>query len=411
MAEWVFTVSEAGDFVKRSLEAEPMFQSISIRGEISDLRRSAAGHVYFSLKDERALLKCVWFRQEQKQGATVTEGMRVVTKGRLSYYSEQGQLNYYIKELKSDGVGNLWLLFEQRRERFRLKGYFDEQGKKPLPSFPSVVGVVTSPTGAVIRDIIRIARRRNPGARIMLYPVKVQGEGAAAEIARGIEAFNRLNRADVLIVGRGGGSFEDLWEFNEEAVVSAIHRSAIPVVTAIGHETDFTLADFAADVRAATPSEAAELTVPNVMEILRGVSTLKARMERQLENTLHRRTQQLMYLRQSLELHGPADRLARAELKLDNFLERMQTACGATLERWGSSVQSLVSRLEGVNPSAVLERGYAAVYSMNRQAYVASSTGLSGGDEVQLVFSDGRRGATITEGMGGTDGQEGAGQL
>ncbi len=397
MAEWVFTVSEAGDFIKKSLEAEPIFQGISIRGEISDLRRSAAGHLYFSLKDERALLKCVWFKQDQRSASSVSDGMRAVTRGRLSYYSEQGQLNYYIKDLKNDGVGSLFLLFEQRRERFRAKGYFEEEHKKEIPSFPNTIGVVTSPTGAVIRDIIRVARRRNPGVRILLYPVRVQGDGAAAEIARGIEIFNRQGRVDVLIVGRGGGSFEDLWEFNDEAVVSAVYRSEIPVVTAIGHETDFSLADFAADVRAATPSEAAELVVPNVMNLANGIDGLFHRLSRLMMDTLSNQEQNLLYLRQSLDLHGPRDRLARGELWLDNLTERMQTACGANLTRLESAITSLDGRLHGLNPRAVLERGYAAVYSVSKQAYVACAEDLSTGETVRLVFADRARSARIEE--------------
>lgn len=401
MADWIFTVSEAGEFVKRSLESEPVLQSIGIRGEISDFRRSAAGHVYFSLKDEHSLLKCVWFKQEQKAGASITEGMKVVARGRLSFYSEQGQLNFYIKEVKSDGVGNLYLLFEQRKERFRQKGYFDAERKKPLPAYPTTIGVVTSPTGAVIRDIIRIAQRRNPGLRIVLYPVKVQGEGAAAEIASGIAAFNRLGRADVLIVGRGGGSFEDLWEFNDEAVVSAIHRSEIPVVTAIGHETDFTLADFAADVRAATPSEAAELTVPNVMELARNIEALTARLRRQLETALNRREQKVAYLRQALDLHGPRDKLERYELRLDNLRDRMQTSYDGTVVKFSTAVDSLENRLKGLNPMAVLERGYAAVYSVDRQAYVSDGIALARDENISIRFHDTVRAGRVTDKYGG----------
>lgn len=404
MADWVFTVSEVGDFIKKSLDSEPMLQSISIRGEISDLRRSAAGHVYFTLKDERSILKSVWFKQDQKTGVNITEGMRVTTRGRLSYYSEQGQLNFYVKDIKSDGVGNLFLLFEQRKERFRQKGYFNPESKKPLPPFPSVIGVVTSPTGAVIQDIIRIAHRRNPGSRIVLYPVKVQGEGAAKEIARGIEVFNRLGRADVLIVGRGGGSFEDLWEFNDEAVVSAIFNSGIPVVTAIGHETDFTLSDFAADVRAATPSEAAELVVPKVMELARSVDLLSARMKRHLDNTLSAKAQQVAYLRQSLALHGPVDRLGRTELQLDNLRERMQTSFDGYLGRLQSNVNAYESRLGGLNPLAVLERGYAAVYSMKKKAYIAQGAGLAQGESIKIIFSDTERLGQITDRRGGQNG-------
>ncbi len=401
MPEWVFTVSEAGDFIRKSLDSEQIFQGISIRGEISDLRRSAAGHVYFSLKDERALLKCVWFKQEQRSSPGISEGMRIVARGRISYYSEQGQLNFYIREVKNDGVGNLYLLFEQRKERFRQRGWFDAEHKRPLPPFPHTVGVVTSPTGAVIRDIIRIAMRRNPGVRIVLYPAKVQGDGAAQEIAAGISALNRRGSVDVLIVGRGGGSFEDLWEFNDEAVVAAIVSSAVPVVTAIGHETDFTLADFAADARAATPSEAAELIVPNVMELARSVDMMALRLKRQLEIALARREQQVAYLRQALDLNGPRDRLERHELRLDNLNDRLQTTYDGTVVRLQRAVESLESRLGGLNPMAVLERGYAAVYSADRQAYVSRGAELQAGESVRIRFHDTARAGRITDEHGG----------
>jgi exodeoxyribonuclease VII large subunit len=396
MAEWVFTVSEAGDFIKKSLDSEPLLQSISIRGEISDCKRAASGHVYFTLKDERAVLRCVWFRQEQKAGANLAEGMKVTARGRLSYYSEQGQLNFYIKDVKSDGTGSLYLLFQQRKERFQQRGWFDEEHKRALPAFPAAIGVVTSPTGAVIRDIIRIARRRSPGVKIVLYPVRVQGEGAAAEITRGIETFNMLANVDALIVGRGGGSFEDLWEFNDELVVKAIYDSAIPVVTAIGHETDFTLADFAADRRAATPSEAAELLVPNVMELVRNVAALAARLGRQYAHALDYREQRLAYLRQALALHGPQDRLDRFEMQLDNLSQRMQNSFDSFIERQSQAVISMEGRLNGLDPMAVLERGYAAVFSVDRGEYVSRGMELGLDENISIRFSDTSRKARIT---------------
>jgi exodeoxyribonuclease VII large subunit len=396
MAEWVFTVSEAGEFVKRSLESEPLLQDIRIRGEISDYKRASSGHVYFTLKDERALLRCVWFRQDQKAGAGLAEGMKITARGRLSFYAEQGQLNFYVREVKNDGTGSLFLLFEQRRERFRQRGWFDEAHKKALPSFPSAIGVVTSPTGAVIRDIIRIARRRNPGVKIVLYPVRVQGDGAAEEIARGVETFNELGNVDALIVGRGGGSFEDLWEFNDERVVRAIYESAIPVVTAIGHETDFSLADFAADRRAATPSEAAELLVPDVLALARGVAALTARLVRQYTHALEAREQRVAYLRQALMLRGPRERLEHFALRLDNLTERMQTAFGSRIASRRQTVDSLAERLRGLNPMAVLERGYAAVFSLDKCAYVSRGAALGLDENISVRFSDTNRTARIT---------------
>jgi exodeoxyribonuclease VII large subunit len=397
MTDWVFTVTEAGDFIKKSLESEPLLQSISIRGEISDYKRAASGHVYFSLKDEHALLRCAWFRQDQKAGFSLAEGMKVTARGRLSYYSEQGQLNFYIRDVKNDGTGSLYLLFEQRKERFRQRGWFDEAHKRALPAFPSSIGVVTSPTGAVIRDIIRIARRRNPSVKIVLYPVRVQGDGAAREIAQGIETFNALGNVDALIVGRGGGSFEDLWEFNDEQVVKAVYESSIPVITAIGHETDFTLADFAADRRAATPSEAAELLVPDVMALARTVTVLSARLSRQFGYALDYREQRIAFLQQALTLHGPQERLDRFELRLDNLSERMQTAFGARIASREQAVDSLENRLRGLDPMAVLGRGYAAVYSEDRGEYVSRGIELVLDENINIRFFDTSRSARVNE--------------
>lgn len=398
MAEWVFTVSEAGDFIKKSLDSEALLQDIRIRGEISDCKRAASGHVYFTLKDERALLRCVWFKQDQAGGANLSEGMKVTARGRISYYGGQGQLNYYIREAKPDGTGSLYLLFGQRKARFEQRGWFEAAHKKPLPAFPRRIGVVTSPTGAVIRDIIRVARRRNPGVKVVLYPARVQGEGAAAEIARGIEAFNALGNVDALIVGRGGGSFEDLWEFNDELVVRAVFESGIPVVTAIGHETDFSLADFAADWRAATPSEAAELLVPNATELLRNVGMLAARLAGQYARALEAREQRVAYLGQALDMRGPHDRMNQCEMRLDNLGERMQTAFGALVAARLQAVDALAGRLRGLDPLAVLDRGYAAVYSLDKGAYVSRGAALARGETIGIRFSDASRQARVMDG-------------
>lgn len=396
MTEWVFTVSEVGEFLKRSFENEPLLQNLKVRGEISDFKRAASGHAYFTLKDERSVLRCVWFKQDQRMGQKITEGMKVSARGRLGFYSEQGQVNFYIKEVEGSGMGSLFVLFEQRKERFRSLGWFDTERKRKLPAMPRRVGVVTSPTGAVIRDIIRIARRRNPHTQVVLYPVKVQGEGAAQEIAQGIAAFNRLASVDVLIVGRGGGSFEDLWEFNDELVVRAIVESRLPVVTAIGHETDFSLADFAADLRAATPSEAAELTVPDVMALLRAVDDRRSRAIAAVEGRLHREEARLALLEQGLALHGPREQLTRMTLRLDGLRERLDSAVQRELTALENRTAMLGSRLNDLNPLAVLERGYAAVRD-SQGSYIARAVQLQPGQSIEIQFADAARRARVAQ--------------
>ncbi len=397
MTEWVFTVSEVGEFLKKSFDSEPRLQNLRVRGEVSDFKRAASGHAYFTLKDERAVLRCVWFRQDQRVGQKVTEGMKVSARGRLGFYSEQGQVNFYVREVETSGFGSLYVLFEQRKERFRALGYFDSERKRPLPAMPMRVGVVTSPTGAVIRDIIRIARRRNPRTQIVLYPVKVQGDGAAQEIARGIQVFNRLGTVDVLIVGRGGGSFEDLWEFNDEAVVRAIVESRIPIVTAIGHETDFSLADFAADLRAATPSEAAELAVPDAMALLRAVDEQRGRATGAMLHRLAREEARLALLEQGLELHGPRERVTQMALRLDGLRERLDNAANRELTALDARLSMLGNRLGDLNPMAVLGRGYAAVYSPSEGRYIARAGELAPGQTVDIRFADAARRARVLQ--------------
>ena len=400
MADWVFTVSEVGEFVKRSFESQPLLQNLQVRGEISDLRRSAAGHMYFALKDERALLRCVYFKQDQRFGQKVMEGQRVTVTGRLSFYAEQGQINYYVKQIKADGVGDLFLLFEQRKQRFQALGYFDQEHKKPLPASPERIGVVTSPTGSVIRDIIRIVGRRSPRTQIVLYPVRVQGEGAAEEIAAGIRAFNARRNVDVLIVGRGGGSFEDLWEFNDEAVVKAVYGSSLPVVSAVGHETDFTLCDFAADVRAATPSEAAELAVPDAQHRLHQVEQLQTRLQRMMDGTLGQLEDRLGRMERTVNLRNPLSAANDGLLRLDGLNERMLGAMERRLQAAETEVAHIGNLLEDMNPELVLRRGYVAVYSKRRGSYVVSAAQLDRDDPVVLRLSDGSRDAVITQSEG-----------
>ena len=257
------SVTQLNEYVRRTLASDPMLRGLSLRGEISNFKRHTSGHLYFSLKDENARIACVMFRQHAfGLRMQPRDGMRVVLDGAVSLYAQGGQYQFYAESMRPDGVGDLYLRFEQLKAELEREGLFDPSLKKPLPLLPRTVGVVTSPTGAAVRDIVSVSSRRNPGVHLLLCPASVQGDSAAGEIVRAIKTLDRLPEVDVIIVGRGGGSIEELWAFNEEAVARAIFACRTPVVSAVGHETDFTIADFVADLRAPTPSAAAERAVP-----------------------------------------------------------------------------------------------------------------------------------------------------
>ena len=298
----VFSVSQINAYAKNLLENQPELQNIWVEGEISNYRRQYSGHLYFSLKDEKSSIRCVMFSSRAKFLPFEPENdMKVMVKASVSIYERDGQFQLYLNRMEPLGVGSLALAFEQLRNRLSEEGLFDSDKKKLLPFLPKTVGVVTSPTGAAVHDIISVISRRNPGVNILLAPVLVQGPGAAEEIAKAIELFNREENVDVLIVGRGGGSLEELWAFNEEIVVRAIYASAIPIISAVGHETDFTLSDFTADIRAATPSAAAELAVPDLYILKEQIAQLSTSLNRGINTHLNRLQESLLYYQNTVE--------------------------------------------------------------------------------------------------------------
>ncbi|MBQ4160836.1 MAG: exodeoxyribonuclease VII large subunit, partial [Clostridia bacterium] len=275
---YTLTVSELNARMKYIIDSVPAFANIWIKGEISNFKLHFSGHIYMTLKDDGGVLRAVMFKGSAQKLAFVPEnGMKVLARGRISVYERDGGYQLYVEEMQPDGLGALHLAFEQLKKRLEEEGLFDQKHKKPIPKFPNTVGVVTAATGAAVRDIINVISRRYPKAKVLLYPALVQGEGAAEDVSRGIAYFNENKCADVLIVGRGGGSIEDLWAFNEEITARAIFASEIPIVSAVGHEVDFTIADFVADLRAPTPSAAAELVVPSALEVKERVSVLVLR--------------------------------------------------------------------------------------------------------------------------------------
>lgn len=396
MAEWVFTVSEVTDYIKRVLQAEDMLQDMQVSGEISGLRRAASGHMYFTVKDTASQLQCVYFRPEQDvlSVKNLAEGMQVTLRGRVSLYSAGGQLNFVVKSVRNNGVGNMYTMIEERKQRLHAQGFFDDEHKKALPVFPRRIGVITSRQGAVIRDIIRIAVQNNPKVNLLLYPVRVQGDGAAQEMILALEHFNRMNDIDVVILGRGGGSYEDLFEFNDEDLVKAVYNSRVPVVSAVGHEVDYTLVDFAADLRAATPTEAAQIVVPDVLGWIRQVSQLRESMNMAAKNAVVGAQSDWAGLNRLLHSNAPQEKLNQMSLRSDALASRLHTAGEQMLRAHTQRLEAASGRLAALGPQAVLKRGYALVLSQDGR-HVDTVEGLTPGDKLDIQLHRGGVYATV----------------
>ena len=399
----VHSVSDVNRYLKDLLAGEPLLQGISVRGEISNFKQYPSGHCYFTLKDTNSALKCVMFRSRAQYLRFLPQnGMQVVAGGSIAVYERDGVYQLYVDSLIPEGTGDLALAFEQLKEKLAAEGLFDPARKQPLPAFPKKIGVVTSSAGAVLRDIYRVSKRRWPGIQLVLYPVQVQGEGAAEQIARGIDFFAEEYAVDVIIAGRGGGSMEDLWAFNEEPVVRAIAACPVPLISAVGHETDFTLADFAADVRAATPSQAAELAVPDRSEVMRQVENLTGQLTRQVQRELALRRQRLEGLLNSRVMREPQSMLAERRQRLDFLLAGLQRTAKVELQSKQHKLSLILNRLAAINPAAVLGRGYGIVTKQDK--LVSSIQTVEIDDELQLTFTDGHVQAKVLAKIGKGDG-------
>lgn len=386
--EWVLTVSDLNEYVRRSLAADPMLQSLRLRGEISNFKRHTSGHWYFTLKDEQSRINCVMFRQ-YNIGVSLrpADGMAVIVSGSVSLYVQGGAYQLYVQAMRPDGMGALYARFEALKARLAREGLFDAGKKRPLPLVPRGIAIVTSATGAVLHDIRTVSARRNPAIPLTLLPVRVQGEGAAEEIAQAIRRAGHLPGVDVIITGRGGGSLEDLWAFNEECVVRAITESPLPVISAVGHETDVTLSDFAADARAATPSMAAELAVQDRTELRARLEALRGRLEQQLLQQVLLREQMLGRLQARLAACHPVQRLATQAHRLATARAGIQTAMLRRLDEACADVARHKAKLEALGPLAVLGRGYALV--MHGRTPVTSARIAEQAQTLTLRFQDG----------------------
>ena len=395
-ADWTLSVSQLNEYVRRLLAGDPMLRSLRVQGEISGFKRYTSGHLYFTLKDEEACVSCVMFRSAAEAlDFRPQDGQRVTIRGSASLYPQRGQFQLYVETMQREGVGELYMRFEALKRRLTAEGLFDQAIKKEIPAYPRVIGVATSRTGAVLRDIVRVARRRDPNISILLAPTSVQGAGAAGEIVHALEQLNRQGEADVILCGRGGGSIEDLWPFNEEIVARAIRASKIPVISCVGHETDFTIADFAADLRAPTPSAAAELAVPEAAALRAAIDGLLEGGAAAIERRLTLERAHLARLNASAALNMPSRLLIeRRETALERLTGRMTRAAQAMPQTKRARLDGLMRALNAVNPNAVLERGYAVV-RQNGQA-VTDASALDVGDLIDVTLKGGTLGARVT---------------
>ena len=388
------TVTQLNKYIKDKFEEDENLNAILVKGEISNIKNHYTGHLYFTLKDENSLIKCIMFKSyAEKLAFKPKDGMKVMVFGAVSVFERDGVYQIYAKSLLEDGIGDLHEQFEQLKAKLEKEGLFDESHKKPIPLYPKVIGVLTSQTGAVIRDIINVSTRRNPNVYIRLLPVPVQGVGAAEKIAEKIRMMNEQKLADVIIVGRGGGALEDLWPFNEESVARAIYESELPVISAVGHETDFTIADFVADLRAPTPSAAAELAVPDVYELKQKINNYQNRCRMSLKKQI-----ELMRLRyekyiKSRVFTDPMRKIRDMDVVLDSYVQRLENRVRNIQKDNRTKYVELITKLDTLSPLKTLTRGYTLTEKNSKIVKRASE--LEKGDEVKLRFFDGEKIATV----------------
>ncbi|WP_314597455.1 exodeoxyribonuclease VII large subunit [uncultured Selenomonas sp.] len=390
----VHSVSALTQYIKSMFQSEGLLRNVSVEGELSNYKMYASGHCYFTLKDETASLKGVMFKSRARLLRFQPEnGMKVVATGEVSVYERDGAYQLYVERLLPVGAGELSVAFEQLKARLAAEGLFNEEHKKPLPPFPRTIGIVTSLSGAVLRDIYRVSKRRDANVRLVLYPTLVQGEGAAAEIAAAIRFFNEKYPVDLLIVGRGGGSAEDLWAFNEEPVVRAIYDSVIPVISAVGHETDTTLSDYASDVRAATPSQAAELAVPETAALIRRIGECEMRLQKAVKSRLYYERERVERLGGFFLKRPPQVLLAERRQRLDMAAEALDHGMRRALLEKQHAFQVAAEKLEMLNPLHVIRRGYSVVEKDG--AAVRSVKELAAGDGILVRLADGSFDAVV----------------
>ena len=395
MAQNVLSISQLNEYIRGRMDADPMLAQVAVRGEISNYKLYPSGHHYFTLKDESSALKCVLFKRNALRLRFRPEnGMKVIAMGKVSVYPRDGAYQLYCTAMTTDGIGDLYAAFEQLKKKLSAQGLFDPAHKKPLPTFPGTIGIITSSAGAAVHDMLRILRKRYPLSHVRLLPVRVQGTEAPGEIAAAIQYANRYHLADLLIVGRGGGSIEDLWAFNSELVAHAIYDSEIPVISAVGHEPDVTISDYVADLRAATPSNAAELAVPDQDALRQNLDAMSNAMAAALQRQLKSAQQHLQVLSGSAALRSPTAYLDQKQQRLEVLKNRLLTAQIQNINRNKQKYIGAAAKLDAMSPLKVLTRGYAMTCTEEGQV-VRSVQQVALGERIRISLSDGTLSATV----------------
>lgn len=388
------TVSKLNTYIKEKFEEDEFLNNVLVKGEISNFKHHYTGHMYFTLKDENSLIKCIMFKgYTDKLNFIPKDGMKVVILGTVNVFERDGVYQIYVKGMKQEGIGDLHAKYEELKIKLEKEGLFSEVHKKKIPFMPKCIGVLTSNTGAVIRDIINVSTRRNPNVYIKLLPVPVQGTGSAEKIVKAIETMNEQKLADVIIIARGGGSLEDLWPFNEEIVARAIYASELPIISAVGHETDFTISDFVSDLRAPTPSAAAELAVPRIEDIEQKLLTYKNRYKNALLKKLELINLRYQRCMASRVFKDPMQRINEQYMILDKIVKNLGYEIQSKLKDERTKMIKKVAKLDALSPLKTLTRGYTVTQYKGK--VINSSKILKKGDEIELTFSDGKNNAKI----------------
>lgn len=397
MSQQILSITQINEYIRTMMDGDALLTGVAVRGEISNYKVYPSGHHYFTLKDEGAALKCVMFKGNAlRLRFRPDNGMKVIAMGRITVYPRDGAYQLYCTAMAMDGVGDLYAAFEQLKAKLAAQGLFDPSHKKPLPKYPGVIGIVTSPAGAAVHDMLRILRKRYPLSEVRLLPVRVQGAEAPGEIAAAIRYANHHRLADLLIVGRGGGSIEDLWAFNEEAVARAVYDSRIPVISAVGHEPDVTISDFVADLRAATPSNAAELAVPDQDALRQTLDSMSTAMVTVLQRQIKAARRHLQVLSASPTLQSPVNYLGQKRKSLELLKNRLISAQINGVNRRKQAYISLTAKLDAMSPLKVLTRGY-AMTRLEDGTVLRSVRQVAAGTQVTVSLSDGRFSASVID--------------
>ena len=380
-------ISEVNSYIKRILTNDPILYNLRVKGEISNFKVHSSGKVYLSLKDEKSNLNCIIFKSNYDKSLNLDNGVKIIASGYISVYERDGAYQLYINEVEIEGIGNLYIEFNKLKEKLKKEGLFDTKYKKEIPKMPRSIGVITSPTGAVIRDIINVTKRRFPKVDIKLYPVNVQGDKSASDICEGIEFFNRMENVDTIIVGRGGGSLEELWSFNEEIVAREIFKSKIPIISAVGHETDFTICDFVSDMRAPTPSAAAEIATPDLSEIYYKLNTIKNRMNRSLNNQVILDNEKLNNTFDKINNYMKNYIVRDKVIQLDQIYDKIKLRLEQKLETSKEKLSKKAALLHNLSPLATISRGYSIVEKNGQVINSIEEVNIT--DDINITLKDG----------------------